>query len=111
MGTKTASTYLPYKVKDMSLAEYGRREIHLAEALLTEIVDKQQKDSMAHYYYQHILQQHNISKDDFDQSMNAYFSNPQALDSMYQKIIQAISDEKKQLDAPPKEALQESKKR
>ena len=32
MGTKTASTYLPYKVKDMSLAEYGRREIHLAEA-------------------------------------------------------------------------------
>tara|TARA_S200000501_G_scaffold99897_1_gene93374 strand:+ start:315 stop:1694 length:1380 start_codon:yes stop_codon:yes gene_type:complete len=32
MGTKTASTYLPYKVKDMSLAEYGRREIHLAES-------------------------------------------------------------------------------
>ena len=32
MGTKTASTYLPYKVKDMSLAEFGRREIHLAEA-------------------------------------------------------------------------------
>ena len=32
MGTKTASTYLPFKVKDMSLAEYGRREIHLAEA-------------------------------------------------------------------------------
>ena len=32
MGTKTPSTYLPYKVKDMSLAEFGRREIHLAEA-------------------------------------------------------------------------------
>jgi adenosylhomocysteinase len=32
MGTKTASTYLPYKIKDMSLAEFGRREIHLAEA-------------------------------------------------------------------------------
>jgi adenosylhomocysteinase len=32
MGTKTASTYLPYKVKDMSLAEFGRREIRLAEA-------------------------------------------------------------------------------
>ena len=32
MGTKTASTYLPYKVKDMSLAEFGRREIHLVEA-------------------------------------------------------------------------------
>lgn len=32
MGTKTATSYLPYKVKDMSLAEFGRREIHLAEA-------------------------------------------------------------------------------
>ena len=32
MRTKTASTYLPNKVKDMSLAEYGRREINLAEA-------------------------------------------------------------------------------
>lgn len=32
MGTKVASTYLPYKVKDMSLAEFGRREIKLAEA-------------------------------------------------------------------------------
>ena len=27
MGTKIAATYIPYKVKDMSLAEYGRREI------------------------------------------------------------------------------------
>ena len=32
MRTKTASAYLPYKVKDISLAEFGRREIHLAEA-------------------------------------------------------------------------------
>ncbi len=32
MGIKTASSYLPYKVKDISLAEFGRREIQLAEA-------------------------------------------------------------------------------
>ncbi len=32
METKSASTYLPYKIKDMSLAEFGRREIHLAES-------------------------------------------------------------------------------
>ena len=37
MGTKTAATYLPYKVKDMSLAEYGRREIQLAEAAVTSV--------------------------------------------------------------------------
>mgnify|MGYP001254638783 CR=1 FL=1 len=38
MGTKTASTYLPYKVKDMSLAEFGRREIHLAEAEMPGLI-------------------------------------------------------------------------
>ena len=31
MATKT-STYIPYKVKDIALAEWGRKEIELAEA-------------------------------------------------------------------------------
>lgn len=31
MSTVTATKYLPYKVKDMSLAEWGRKEIKLAE--------------------------------------------------------------------------------
>ncbi|MBS1645804.1 MAG: adenosylhomocysteinase [Bacteroidetes bacterium] len=31
MSTATAQAYLPYKVKDMSLAEWGRKEIKLAE--------------------------------------------------------------------------------
>ncbi|NVO33015.1 adenosylhomocysteinase [Hymenobacter lapidiphilus] len=30
--TKTTTAYVPYKVKDMSLAEWGRKEIRLAEA-------------------------------------------------------------------------------
>jgi len=38
MGTKTATSYLPYKVKDMSLAEFGRREIHLAEAEMPGLI-------------------------------------------------------------------------
>jgi adenosylhomocysteinase len=32
MEMKTNTTYLPYKVKDISLADWGRKEIHLAEA-------------------------------------------------------------------------------
>ena len=28
----TAETYIPYKVKDISLAEWGRKEINMAEA-------------------------------------------------------------------------------
>ena len=31
MSTKTA-TYVPFKVKDISLADWGRKEIRLAEA-------------------------------------------------------------------------------
>jgi adenosylhomocysteinase len=32
MPTATSTNYGPYKVKDMSLAEWGRKEITLAEA-------------------------------------------------------------------------------
>ena len=32
MATSTETTYIPYKVKDISLAEWGRKEITLAEA-------------------------------------------------------------------------------
>ena len=32
METKTETTYVPYKVKDISLADWGRKEIRLAEA-------------------------------------------------------------------------------
>ena len=31
------STYIPYKVKDISLAEWGRKEIKMAEAERTRI--------------------------------------------------------------------------
>jgi adenosylhomocysteinase len=32
METKTAAAYQPYKVKDIALADWGRKEIQLAEA-------------------------------------------------------------------------------
>ena len=32
MKNKTLTEYVPYKVKDLSLAEWGRKEIKLAEA-------------------------------------------------------------------------------
>lgn len=36
---KTAGTYLPYKVKDISLAEWGRKEITLAEAEMPGLME------------------------------------------------------------------------
>jgi hypothetical protein len=70
------------------------KDVHVAEALLTETSDRRKKDSLARIYYGQILRIHNISPEDFDQSMNAYFTSPGTLDSLYQKIILDISKEK-----------------
>ena len=36
---KTVETYIPYKVKDISLAEWGRKEITLAEAEMPGLME------------------------------------------------------------------------
>jgi hypothetical protein len=71
------------------------KEIHLAEALLTEITDKKIKDSVSRYYYQHIFENSSVSETDFEQSMQAYFTQANALDSLYQKVIKVLAAEKK----------------
>ena len=71
------------------------KEIHLAEALLTEITDKKLKDSVSRYYYQHIFENSSVSETDFEQSMHAYFTQANALDSLYQKVIKVLAAEKK----------------
>ena len=38
MVETTTKTYVPYKVKDMSLAEWGRKEIRLAEAEMPGLI-------------------------------------------------------------------------
>ena len=46
MSTKTA-TYTPFKVKDITLAEWGRKEIELAEAEMPGLMSlrEEYKDS------------------------------------------------------------------
>ena len=46
MSTKTV-TYVPYKVKDISLADWGRKEIELAEAEMPGLMSlrEEYKDS------------------------------------------------------------------
>ena len=93
-----SACYKPIPVEKPILSEDKIKEVlkdvHVAEALLTETSDRRKKDSLARIYYGQILRIHNISPEDFDQSMNAYFTNPGALDSLYQKIILDISKEK-----------------
>lgn len=78
------------------------KDIHVAEALLTETVDRRAKDSFARLYYGQIFELHAIDSSVFNQSMNAYFTNPSGLDSLYQKVIDAIIEEKNILLEPKK---------
>lgn len=71
------------------------RDIHLAEAMLTEIMNKQEKDSLARLYYAQIFDMHQVDTAVFDQSMNAYMTDPPALDSLYDAVIQSLNEDKK----------------
>ena len=73
------------------------KDIHVAEALLTETTDRSVKDSLARIYYGQIFRIHEVNPKDFDQSMHAYFTNPPALDSLYDKVILDLAAEKKNM--------------
>ncbi|CAA6801650.1 MAG: Unknown protein [uncultured Aureispira sp.] len=73
------------------------KDIHIAEALLTETVDRRKKDSLARFYYGQIFELHQVDSATFNKSMHAYFTDPPALDSLYQEVIDAIGEEKKTL--------------
>lgn len=70
------------------------KDIHVAEALLTEIVDRREKDSLARLYYGEIFRIHKVDTAVFNQSMHAYFTNPPALDSLYQAVMDTLAKEK-----------------
>lgn len=73
------------------------KDVHVAEAMLTETADRRAKDSLARTFYPQIFRLHNVSPKDFDQTMNALFTDPAALDSIYAKVIKSLSDEKVEL--------------
>ncbi|MGH1338623.1 MAG: DUF4296 domain-containing protein [Aureispira sp.] len=79
------------------------KDIHLAEAVLTEVMNKQEKDSLARLYYAQIFALHEVDTAKFDQTMNAYMTDPPALDSLYEAVIQALSEEKKAATAKKEE--------
>jgi len=91
--------YKPIPIEEPLLSEEELipilKDIHIAEALLTEIVDRRAKDSFARLYYGQIFELHTVDSIQFNQSMHAYFSDPPALDSLYQEVIDAILKEKK----------------
>lgn len=96
-----SSCYRPIPVETPLLSQKEMipilKDIHLAEALLTEIINREEKDSLARLYYAQIFEMHQVDTAIFDQSMNAYMTDPVALDSLYEAVIESLSQEKKQV--------------
>lgn len=83
------------------------KDIHLAESLLTEVVNREAKDSLARLYYNQIFRLNKVKKEDFDQSMHAYFTDPAALDSLYAAVIAELGIEQKEILTPSKNENQD----
>lgn len=79
------------------------KDVHVGEAWLTEMPGKVQKDSLARIFYSQVFRLHDIKPEDFEQTMNAYFSNPVELDSLYEAVIGAIAKEKNEMREAAKE--------
>lgn len=71
------------------------KDIHLAEAMLTTENDRIKKDSLAYMYYEQIFFMHNVDTADFNQSMNALFSDPERIDSLYKKVMKELGSQHK----------------
>ncbi|MCP4442612.1 MAG: DUF4296 domain-containing protein [Aureispira sp.] len=69
-------------------------DIHLVEALLTEIVPGDKKDSLAQFYYQQVYFIHDVSGEDIEQSMEIYYQDPFILDSLYTKVVRKLENDK-----------------
>lgn len=76
------------------------KDIHLAEAWLIEARDRREKDSLARFYYAQIFALHRVDSAVFGQSLDAYFTDPHALDSLYRDVIQLLEAERKRIGVP-----------
>ena len=72
-------------------------DVHIAEAALQHLRGEL-KDSMANVYYEQLYEIHEISEEDFGQTMEALREDPIRLERIYTQVIELISE----LDAKSK---------
>lgn len=67
-------------------------DVHLAEAKVIDYTGwtQQARDSLLVVYYNTIFKMHKVKAADFDQSMNAYMKNPEALSKIYEKVLEKL---------------------
>lgn len=65
-------------------------DIHLAEAAV-QTEKNTKKDSLLHLYYQDIYRIHNITQEDFERNLEAWFDNPEIADKLYEKVVESLN--------------------
>jgi len=72
-------------------------DIHIAESMLTEILDREGKDSLAREYYGIIFTMYDVDAKVFDETMELYIQHPKAMHLLYEEVGVYLKDLEKQL--------------
>jgi arylamine N-acetyltransferase len=73
-------------------------DIHLAEARLSDYnsMPAARRDSFAVDYYATIFEIHQVDTADFQQSIKAYMTNPDAMNKLYEKVLTRLQQNETQ---------------
>lgn len=79
------------KIPDDQLVEI-LKDVHIAEAAILNL-PKEQRDSLALRYYSEIFRIHQVSKEDFDQSLKVLLVNPRLSEALYKRVSDRLAEE------------------
>jgi len=67
-------------------------DVHIAESKIADYTgwSQEARDSLLVIYYNTIFEMHKVKSEDFDQSMNAYMQNSEALSKIYEKVLEKL---------------------
>ncbi len=93
LGTLLSSCYRDFERLEPRLSEEVMikvlADLHLAEARIADYnsVANAQKDSLAAYDYYRVFAIHQVDTADFQQSIEAYMSDPERMEQLYEKVL------------------------
>lgn len=65
-------------------------DVHVAEAMMDKLTAIDQ-DTVGKVYYRMIFREHEVSKEDFDKSMEILREDPERLNSIYEQILDKLN--------------------
>lgn len=73
-------------------------DIHIGDAILSNLQRHNRKEKIiARHYYNSIYEKHDITREQFDQSMAYYAAQPEQLDGIHSQVVKNITEKKERL--------------